>query len=63
MPGDNGKQNPEESHKNKNIIKYIACSCGYKLVCNDDKFSEPFKTSLGKDAYSFINSMIKESKY
>ena len=46
-----------------NIIKYIACSCGYKLVCNDDKFSEPFKTSLGKDAYSFINSMIKESKY
>ena len=46
-----------------NIIKYIPCSCGYKLVCNDDKFSEPFKTSLGKDAYSFINSMIKESKY
>ena len=44
--------------------KYIACSCGYKLVCVDDKFSKPFKTYLGKDAVqNFINNMTKESKY
>ena len=44
--------------------KHAACSYGYKLVCVDDKFSEPFKTYLGKDeVYNFINSMIKESKY
>ena len=63
MSENNGKQNPEESYTNK-CQKHIACSCGYKLVCVDDKFDKPFKTYLGKDAvYNFINSMIKESKY
>ena len=59
----NGKQNPEQSYKNK-YQKHIACSYGYKLVCVDDKFSKPFKTYLGEDdVYNFINSMIQESKY
>ena len=58
-----GKWNPEESYKNKHQ-KHIACSCGYKLVSVDDKFSKPFKTYLDKDAvYNFINNMTEESKY
>ena len=47
----------------KKYRKYIACSYGYKLACVD-KFSKPFKASLGQDAvYNFINNMIEESKY
>ena len=42
VPEDNGKQNPKEFYKNK-YQKDIACCYGYKLVCVDDKFSEPFK--------------------
>ena len=43
--------------------KSIACSYGYKLVCDDDKFGKPFKTYLGKDAgNNFINNVIEESK-
>ena len=37
----NGKQSPEESYTNK-YQKHIACSYGNKLICVDDKFSEPF---------------------
>ena len=63
VPENNGNQNPEESYTNK-YQKHIACSYGYKLVCVDDKFSQLFKTYSGKDSgYSFINSVIKESKY
>ena len=66
----NGNQNPEGSYTNK-YQKHIACSYGYvshdklcKLVYADDKFSKPFKAYLGEDAvYSFINCIIKESKY
>ena len=47
MPEDNGKQNPEETYMNK-YQKHIACSYGYNLVCADDKFSNPFRTYLGK---------------
>ena len=37
---------------------------GYKLVCVDDKLSEPFKSYSGEDAvHNFISSMIEESKY
>ena len=33
-------------------------------MCVDDKFSNPFKSYLGKDAvYNFTSNMIKESKY
>ena len=47
----------------RNILLAVM-ACIYKLVCVDDKFRKPFKLYLGKDAvYSFINSMIKESKY
>ena len=63
VPGDNGKQNPNESYSNK-YQKHVACSYGYKLACVDDKFSKPFKSYLGEDAlYNFISSMIEESKY
>ena len=43
---------------------HVACSYGYKLLCVDDKFDKPFKSYLSEDAvYSFISSMIGESKY
>ena len=45
VPEDNGKQNLKKSYTNK-YQKYIACSYGYKLVCVDDKLSNPFKTNL-----------------
>ena len=63
LPENNGKQNLNESYTNK-YQKHIPCSYGYKLVCVNDKFSKPFKSSLGKDATSnFISSMTEESKY
>ena len=63
MPEDNGKQNLDRSYTNK-CQKHIACSYGYKLVCDDKKFSKPCKSYLGEDAiYNSISSMIKESKY
>ena len=49
VPGDNGKQIPNESYTNK-CKKHVACSYGYKLVCADDKFSKLFKSYLGEDA-------------
>ena len=45
---DNRKQNPNGSYTNK-YQKYVACSYGYKLVCDDDKLSKPFKSHLGED--------------
>ena len=37
--------------------------CG-RLECVDDRPSKPFRLYLDEDAcYSFINSMIEESKY
>ena len=60
---DNGKQNPKETYRNK-YQKHIACSYGYKLVCVDDNFGNPFKTYLDADAfYNFIDSILKEGKY
>ena len=53
----------QESYTNKYQM-HIACSYGYKLECVDDKFSKPFKTSLGKDLlYNVINCMIQEIKF
>ena len=49
VPENSGKQNPEESYTNK-YQKHITCSYRFKLVCVDDKFSQPLKTYLGKDA-------------
>ena len=54
---------PEESYA-KIYQQHFGCGFGYKLVCVDDKFSKSFKTYLPEDAvYTFINSMIEESKY
>ena len=62
-PEDNGKQNSEEPYKNK-YQKHVAASYGYKLICVDDRLSNPFKSYLGEDAvYNVINSMIEESKF
>ena len=41
VPINNGKQNPEKSHANK-YQKHIVCSCGYKLLCVDDKFNKTY---------------------
>ena len=42
----------------------IAIATIWLLVCVDDKFSEPFKSYLDKDAaYIFISSMTEERKY
>ena len=61
MPEDNGKENPNECYLNK-YQKHVVYR--YKLVCVDDEFSKSFKSYLGEDAiYSFINSMMEESKY
>ena len=62
MPENKGKQNPEDYYTKK-YKKHITCSYSYKSV--DYTFSKPFKTYLGKKnkIYSFINSVIEESKY
>ena len=57
---DNRKQILNDSYINK-YQKHVACSYGYKLVCVDDKFSQPF-TSYLDSVYNFIRSMIDESK-
>ena len=57
---DNRKQILNDSYTNK-YQKHVACSYGYKLVCVDDKFSQPFKSYLDS-VYNFISSMIDESK-
>ena len=54
VPENNGKQSPKESYTNK-YQKHIACICGYKIVCVDDKFSQPFNTHLDENAfYNFL---------
>ena len=63
VPEYNGKKIPEESYTSK-YQKHVASSSGYKLVCDDDKCSESFKSDLVKDSvYHFINSMVKDDKY
>ena len=49
MPEDNGKQNQNETYKNK-FQKHVTCSYDYKLVCGNDSVSKLFKSYLGKDA-------------
>ena len=42
---------PEDNDKGKsytnNYQKHVACRDGYKLLCVDDKFHNPFKSHLG----------------
>ena len=45
---DNGDQNLKKPYTNI-YQKHITCSCRFKLVYVDDKFSKPFKTYLSKD--------------
>ena len=55
VPEHNEKQNPDESY---------ACSYGYKLVNDDNKFRKHYRSYLGKDpVYIFINSMTEKNKY
>ena len=62
VPRDNRKYNPDEAYTDK-YQKHVTCNYGYKLMCVDDKFSEPFKWYLVEDAvYKFNNNMVKESK-
>ena len=59
---DNGKQNPNKCHTNK-FRKHLACKYSYKLAYVDDKFSNPLKSYLDKEAtYNFISSMTEEGK-
>ena len=61
MPLNKGKKNPEESYTNK-YKKQCAYSYNYKLVCVDNKFSQPFKKYLGEDSiYNFFYGMIEVS--
>ena len=46
VPGNNGKQNPDESYTNK-YQNHVGCSFGYKIVCVDDQFSKVYKLYLG----------------
>ena len=63
VPEENGKQNHEESYKNI-YQKHVAWSYDHQLVCDDDNFSQPFKSYLGEDAVcNVINSMMEENKY
>ena len=59
VPQVNRNQAPEDSYTNKRQ-KHVIQSCGYKLVCVDDKFSSIFKSYLGKDA---VHSFIDRRKY
>ena len=53
FPEDNRKPNPNESYTKK-YEKHFACSYGYKLVCVDGKFSKPFKSYVGKKAFTIL---------
>lgn len=46
-----------------NCDKHVPWSYGYKSLCNDDKFSKPFKSYLGEFVDKVMNSMFKECKY
>ena len=60
VPKDNREKNLDEFYTYK-YQKYGACSCGYKLVFVDNKFSKPVRPYLGINAvYNFINCMIEE---
>ena len=47
---------------NTKIYKdHIVCSCDFKLVCVDDRYSKPYKTYFGKDAIAkYLNDIVKE---
>ena len=54
---DHGKQNPNEFYTTR-YQKHVACSYGYKLVCNNDTSRKPFKSYLGEYALMRIKSIL-----
>ena len=56
-----------ESYESSSIKKYqdhVPCSFDYKLVCVDDRFSNPIVLYWGKNtAYKFIEAILKEYEY
>ena len=60
MQQDNRKQNPEEFYTE--YQKQIAWSYGYKLICVDDKFSNPSKSPWVKMQFTIL-LIIWSKKY
>ena len=48
----------------KKYQDHIPCSFAYKVVCIDDRFTEPIVVYKGENAaYEFIKAIHKEHKY
>ena len=53
-----------EGSYSKKYQDHIPCSFAYKLVCVDDKFTEPIVVFSGENAaYEFIETILKEYQY
>ena len=44
--------------KHQKYQDHIVCSCGYKLICVDERDSKPQKTDFGEDAIDKIFAQI-----
>ena len=50
--------------RTKKYHDHVPCSYAYKIVCTDDRFSEPIVVYRGGNAaYEFIKAILKEYKY
>ena len=48
----------------KKYHNYVSCSCAFKVVCIDNRFSKSIVVHRGKNAaYEFIKIILKEYKY
>ena len=48
----------------KKYHDHVPCGYAYKIVCIDDRFSQPIVVYIGENAaYEFIKAIVKESKY
>ena len=55
--------NADTSYTDK-YQEHIACSYGYKVVCNDDRFSKPVQIYQGEnEVYRFIVKMLQGVEY
>ena len=53
-----------EGSYTKKYQNHVPCSFGYKVVCNDDRFTKPIVVYRGENAvYAFIKAVPKEYKY
>ena len=49
-------------HKKYN--EHVPCSYAYKVVCIDDRFSEPIVVYTGANAaYEFVKALLEERRY